>query len=64
MILSPLARPFYPSSRVDCPFSVVYSNGVPAGLMNEHEAIANIPDYAIEEIFPPTAIGKSFHVLL
>jgi hypothetical protein len=59
-ILSPLAAPFYPSSNMEeeCPFSVIYSNGIPTGLINEHESIANIPDYTIDEKFPPTAVGE------
>jgi hypothetical protein len=60
-ILSPLAAPFYPSSNMEeeCPFSVIYSNGIPTGLINEHESIANIPDYTIDEKFPPTAVDAA-----
>lgn len=58
-LLSPLAIPFHPSTNADeCPFSVIYNNGVPIGLVNEHETIANIPDKTIDEVFPPTAEGQ------
>lgn len=57
-LLSPLANPFHPSaSAVECPFSVIYSDGIPIGLVNEHETIANIPDNVIDEVFPPSAEG-------
>lgn len=51
-ILSPSADPFFPS---ECFLGAVYNDGVPCGLINEHESIANIPDQAIDELFPPTA---------
>ena len=62
-VLSPLASPFYPSSCIDdCSFSVLYCDGVPTGLVNEHEAIANISDEIIDELFPPTAGGESHDI--
>jgi len=55
-ILSPFANPFYPSIiEHDGGFSVLYYDGIPTGLVDEHEVIANIPDEALDEVFPPTA---------
>eukprot|EP00551_Chaetoceros_affinis_P010426 CAMPEP_0203663468 /NCGR_PEP_ID=MMETSP0090-20130426/1058_1 /ASSEMBLY_ACC=CAM_ASM_001088 /TAXON_ID=426623 /ORGANISM="Chaetoceros affinis, Strain CCMP159" /LENGTH=131 /DNA_ID=CAMNT_0050526391 /DNA_START=79 /DNA_END=475 /DNA_ORIENTATION=+ len=58
-VLSPLAIPFYPSSTSDGSFSVVYTDGMPVGLMNEHDVIANIPDNTIDEVFPPSAVDAA-----
>jgi len=61
-ILSPLANPFVPikaPSHVDSAFRAIYINGVPElvrfGEHSDHEVIHNIPDEAIDELFPPTA---------
>ena len=65
LTLNPLANPFAPKtlfhhspSASECPFSVIYCNGVPTGLVNEHETISNIPDETIDEVFPPSAEGQ------
>jgi hypothetical protein len=63
-ILSPLASPFYPSRMENqYPFSVLYCNGIPTGIMNEHEAISNIGDDVLDEMFPPDAAGKLYIIL-
>jgi hypothetical protein len=57
-LLSPLAAPFYPKTT-GLEFSTIYYNGEPAGIFSgshiEHEVIKNIPDEAIDELFPPNA---------
>jgi len=64
-ILSPLASPFVPieaHNDVDSAFRAIYINGVPElvafGEHSDHEVIHNIPDEAIDELFPPNATGK------
>jgi len=61
-ILSPLANPFVPidaHNDVDSAFRAIYINGVPElvafGEHSDHEVIHNIPDEAIDELFPPNA---------
>jgi len=58
-ILSPLANPFYPTEmEYDGAFSFVYYDGIPTGIVNEHEVLANISDEALDEVFPPSAFGE------
>jgi len=62
MLLSPLANPFIPM-RIECnedsAFRAIYIDGVPelviAGEQPDHEIIQNIPDEAIDEVFPLSA---------
>lgn len=64
-ILSPNANPFVPISGHyddggdESSFKAIYVNGkaelILAGDHPEHEIIHNIPDEAIDEVFPPTA---------
>lgn len=60
-ILSPLASPFFPveGKYDESAFRAIYINGVPElvafGEHSDHELIHNIPDEAIDELFPPTA---------
>ena len=68
-VLSPLAIPFEPSRpgyEEYAPFDAIYNDGVPEGIVvgshANHEVIHNIPDTAIEEIFPPSAAGKYCNV--
>mmetsp|Transcript_14120 Transcript_14120/g.16667 ORF Transcript_14120/g.16667 Transcript_14120/m.16667 type:complete len:199 (+) Transcript_14120:19-615(+) len=60
--LSPHASPFAPfeaPTDADSIFREIYFNGVPQlvafGEHSDHEVIHNIPDEAIDELFPPTA---------
>jgi hypothetical protein len=64
-VLSPLAMPFTPSREgftEFASFDAIYNEGVPQGVLcgdhAAHEIIHNIPDEAIDEIFPPSAAGK------
>jgi len=61
-MLSPLATPFTYTgapNHVESVFKAIYVNGVPQlvafGEHSDHEVIHNIPDDAIDELFPPTA---------
>jgi len=61
-VLSPLASPFVPVKvpyDTNSAFRAIYINGVPElvafGEHSDHEVIRNIPDEAIDELFPPTA---------
>jgi len=61
-ILSPLASPFVPIERMhdgESIFKAIYNNGVPElvrfGNHSDHDIIHDIPDEAIDELFPPTA---------
>jgi hypothetical protein len=66
-VLSPLAAPFVPTSQEynyeSFSFSSVYTDGMPSLLFvgdhPEHEIIHNIPDQAIDEIFPPDAMDAA-----
>jgi hypothetical protein len=64
-ILSPLAVPFTPSREgftEFASFGAIYNDGMPEGILYgdhaAHEIIHNIPDEAIDEIFPPSAAGE------
>ena len=61
-VLSPLANPFVPTYDEHSVFRAIYINGVPElvafGEHSDHEVIHNIPDEAIDELFPPNATGK------
>mmetsp|Transcript_3365 Transcript_3365/g.6298 ORF Transcript_3365/g.6298 Transcript_3365/m.6298 type:complete len:212 (+) Transcript_3365:39-674(+) len=61
-VLSPLAVPFTPSREgftEFASFDAIYNDGVPQGVLfgahAAHDIIHNIPDEAIDEIFPPSA---------
>ena len=61
-MLSPLAEPFMPTREgytEFASFAAIYNDGVPEGLVcgshADHYVIHNIPDSAIDEIFPPDA---------
>lgn len=61
-MLSPLAMPFTPTRpgyEEYASFAAIYNDGIPAGVVvgnhADHEIIHNIPDVALEEIFPPSA---------
>jgi len=61
-IISPLANPFVPIEKIhdeESAFKAIYNNGVPElvtfGSHSDHDVIHNIPDEAIDELFPPTA---------
>lgn len=63
-MLSPLAAPFMPTREgytEFASFAAIYNDGVPEGLVcgshADHYVIHNIPDSAIDEIFPPDAAG-------
>jgi len=63
-MLSHLAEPFKPSREgytEFASFAAIYNDGVPEGLVcgshADHYVIHNIPDDAIDEIFPPDAAG-------
>lgn len=63
-MLSPLAMPFTPTRpgyEEYASFAAIYNDGIPAGVVvgnhADHEIIHNIPDVALEEIFPPSATG-------
>jgi hypothetical protein len=63
-ILSPLAQPFAPSRQgftEFASFDAIYNEGIPSlavfGSHADHGIIHNIPDDAIDEIFPPDANG-------
>ena len=69
-ILSPLALPFTPTRpgyEEYASFAAIYNDGIPEGIVvgnhADHDIIHNIPDNAIDEIFPPTATGKYSHSL-
>ena len=53
MLLSPTATPFQPA--FSSPTAVVFNDGVPAMIMNDHDVILGIPDEALDESFPPSA---------
>lgn len=61
-ILSPLAEPFVPTRsgyQNYASFAAIYNDGIPEGVVvgnhADHDIIHNIPDDAIDEIFPPSA---------
>jgi len=63
-VLSPLAAPFQPSRpgyEEYASFAAIYNDGVPSGVVvgshADRQVIHDIPDTAIDEIFPPTAYG-------
>ena len=65
-VLSPLASPFVPLHEDELSFysdfNTIYDNGIPVGCFKgthaAHDILRNIPDQAIDEVFPPTAEGK------
>lgn len=64
-VLSPLAAPFIPTAleyQYES-FSSIYTDGmlslVCVGDHPEHEILHNIPDQAIDEIFPPDAVDAA-----
>jgi len=61
-MLSPLAAPFKPTRAgytEFASFAAIYNDGVPEGIVcgrhADHFVLHNIPDEAIDEIFPPDA---------
>ena len=63
-MLSPLAVPFKPTREgytEFASFAAIYNDGIPAGVVcgshADHYVLHNIPDEAIDEIFPPDALG-------
>jgi len=60
-ILSPSAPPFFPSDNFCGSFKALYYNSRPVGVVgcSEHEVLQNIPDHAIDDAFPKSAIDAA-----